>query len=109
MTGALMDHSHSNATAHEGTPSRSQLSRLAWLPIPLLALVIAGLWIANLRTVYESQVLIVLLNLLFTWLASLCICMLTARGFLGSGQPGLLMFGCGSLVWGVTSLAAAVV
>ena len=50
----------------------------------------------------------VLLNLFFTWLASLCICFLTARGFLGSGQPGLLMFGCGSLLWGVTSLAAAV-
>jgi hypothetical protein len=27
----------------------------------------------------------------------------------GSGQPGLLMFGCGSLLWGVTSLAAAAV
>ena len=89
--------------------SGSLLSRLAWLPIPLLALVIAGLWIADLRTVYESQPLMVLLNLLFTWLASLCICLLTARGFLGSGQPGLLMFGCGSLLWGVTSLAAAVV
>jgi uncharacterized membrane protein YedE/YeeE len=45
----------------------------------------------------------------FTWLASLCICFLTARSFLGSGQPGLLMFGCGSLLWGVTSLAAAVI
>jgi hypothetical protein len=30
-------------------------------------------------------------------------------GFLGSGQPGLLMFSCGSLVWGVTSLSAAFV
>jgi PAS domain S-box-containing protein len=49
----------------------------------------------------------VLLNLFFTWLASLCICFLTARGFLGSGQPCLLMFGCGSLVWGFTSLIAA--
>ncbi len=50
-----------------------------------------------------------LLNLLFTWLVSLCICILTARGFLGNGQPGLLLFGCGSLMWGVTSLSAAVV
>jgi PAS domain S-box-containing protein len=87
--------------------SRSRLSRLAWLPVPLLASVIAGLWIADLRTVYESRALMVLLNLFFTWLASLCICLLTARGFLGSGQPGLLMFGCGSLLWGVTSLVAA--
>ena len=82
---------------------------LAWLPIPLLLALIAGLWVADLRTVYESRTLMVLLNVFFTWLASLCICFLTARGFLGSGQPGLLMFGCGSLLWGVTSLAAAVI
>ena len=90
--------------AHGGWPRL-----LAWLPIPLLLAVIAGLWVADLRTVYESRTLMVLLNLLFTWLASLCICFLTARAFLGSGQPGLLMFGCGSLLWGVTSLAAAVI
>ena len=82
---------------------------LAWLPIPLLLAVIAGLWVADLRTAYESRTLMVLLNVFFTWLASLCICFLTARAFLGSGQPGLLMFGCGSLLWGVTSLAAAVI
>ena len=82
---------------------------IAWLPIPLLLAVIAGLWVADLRTVYESRTLMVLLNVFFTWLASLCICFLTARAFLGSGQPGLLMFGCGSLLWGVTSLAAAAI
>ena len=82
--------------------------RMAWLPIPLLLAVIAGLWVADLRTVCESRGLMVLLNLLFPWLASLCICFLTARGFLAGGQPGLLMFGCGSLLWGTTSLAAAV-
>ena len=87
-------------------PSRCSL---AWLPIPLLLAVIAGLWVADLRTVYESRTVMVLLNVFFTWLASLCICILTARAFLGSGQPGLLMFGCGSLLWGVTSLAAAAI
>jgi len=54
---------------------------LAWLPIPLLLALIAGLWVADLRTVYESRALMVLLNVFFTWLASLCICFLTARGF----------------------------
>ena len=88
--------------------SSARPSQLAWLPVPLLTLAIACLWIADLRAVYESRALMVLLNVLFTWLASLCICILTARGFLGSGQPGLLMFGCGSLLWGVTSLVAAV-
>ena len=89
--------------------SSNILGRVAWWPIPLLLVVIAGLWVADLRTVYESRALMVLLNLFFTWLASLCICFLTARGFLGSGQPALLMFGCGSLLWGVTSLTAAMV
>jgi PAS domain S-box-containing protein len=102
-----MDANPPNPNTRKELESRPRLSRLAWLPVPLLALVIAGLWIADLRTVYESRVLMVLLNLFFTWLASLCICLLTARGFLGSGQPGLLMFGCGSLLWGVTSLVAA--
>ncbi|MCX6925677.1 MAG: hypothetical protein NT154_21070 [Verrucomicrobia bacterium] len=83
--------------------------RVAWLPIPVLLAAILALWIADLRTVCESRALMVLLNVVFTWLASLCICLLTARGFLVNGQPGLLMFGCGSLLWGVTSLAAAVV
>jgi PAS domain S-box-containing protein len=91
-------------------PLRADWTRLlAWLPIPLLLAVIAGLWVADLRTAYESRTLMVLLNLFFTWLASLCICFLTARAFLGSSRPGLLMFGCGSLLWGVTSLAAAVI
>ena len=39
---------------------------LAWLPVPLLLAVIAGLWVADLRTVYESRTVMVLLNLLFT-------------------------------------------
>ena len=91
-----------------GAPQvQGRWSRLAWIPIPLLAAVIAGLWVANLRTAYESQWLMVVLNLLFSWLTALCMVVLTARGFLGSAQPGLLMFGCGSLLWGSTSLAAA--
>jgi len=91
------------------TTGRGRLSRRAWLPIPLLLLVIVGLWAANLQTAYESRLAMVLLNLFFTFLASACIGFLTARGFLATGQPGLLMFGCGALVWGITSLVAAVV
>jgi len=82
--------------------------RYAWLPIPLLLILIAGLWVADLRTAYESRSIMVLLNLFFTLLASLCICFLTARSFLITGQPSLFMFGCGSLLWGSTSIVAAV-
>jgi len=95
--------------APSGQPGTLRLlGRYAWLPIPLLLALIAALWVANLQGVHESRVTMVLLNLFFTWLASLWISLLTARGFLNSGQPSLLMFGCGSLVWGFTSLAAAV-
>jgi PAS domain S-box-containing protein len=89
------------------TTDRSGLSRFLWLPVPVALAVILGLWAADLRTAHESRAVMVLLNFFCTWLASFAICVLTARGFLASGQPGLLMFGCGSLVWGITSLAAA--
>ena len=111
MAHPLLDSQTGDLRGRIDAPSKQQglLTRLAWIPIPLLLAAIVGLWVADLRTVYESLILMVVLNVLFTWLASLCICFLTARAFLGSGQPGLLMFGCGSLLWGVTSLAAAAV
>ena len=116
----MIDVPHSTTQSVVSPPIRSALGApetavpshaqwLVWLPIPLLLALIAGLWVADLRTVYESRAMMVLLNLFFTWLASLCICFLSARAFLSSGQPGLLMFGCGSLLWGVTSLAAAMI
>jgi PAS domain S-box-containing protein len=96
------------ATATEGNSGMSGwLGRYAWVPVPLLLALIAGLWAFDLRAVYESRALMVLLNLVFTWLASLCVCVLTARGFLATGEPALFMFGCGSLLWGAMSLAAA--
>ncbi|MGV1006739.1 MAG: hypothetical protein ACOYEV_18670, partial [Candidatus Nanopelagicales bacterium] len=66
-------------------PPITRSHALAGLPIPVLLVVIVGLWIADLRTVYESRMLMVVLNLFFTFLASLCIGFLTARGFLGNG------------------------
>ena len=75
--------------------------------IPACLIVVAVLWVADVRTVMESRPLMVLLNVVFTWLASACVAVLTARAFLATGRPGLLMFGCGSVLWGLTSLTAA--
>ena len=100
---------YSTRLAETASRAPGRWQRRAWLPIPLLLTAIVALWVADPRTVYESRGLMVLLNLFFTWLASFCICTLTARGFLTTGQPGLLMFGCGSLLWGSTSLAAAMI
>ena len=100
---------NSETTTERPPRTLDQLGRYAWWPIPLLLALIVALWVAGLQTVYESRSLMVVLNLFFTLLASLCICFLTARGFLHSGQPALLMFGCGLLLWGLTSLAAAMI
>lgn len=83
------------------------LSRYAWIPIPLLVVAIAGLWVADLRTDYESHFLLLVLNLTFRSLVALYISYLAARSFQISGQPGLLMLGCGSLMWGLSSTASA--
>lgn len=92
----------------EGQPrTPGNLNRYAWIPVPLLLVVIAGLWVADPPAVFTSPSLVLLPNLLFTWLPTLCIGFLAARSFLGAGQSSLLMFGCGTLFWGVTSLAAA--
>jgi hypothetical protein len=80
-----------------------------WVPIPLMIIMIAGLWAADLHIAYDSPTLLLLLNLGFNWLASVCICVLTARAFLDSGHPNLLMFCCGSLLWGLTSVTAAII
>jgi PAS domain S-box-containing protein len=78
-----------------------------WAPIPLLLAIMAALWIADLRTPHEAPVLLVLLNLVFMWLVSLCIGVAAARGFLARAQPGMLMLGCGALLWGFASMASS--
>ena len=81
--------------------------RLAWVPVAVLAAAMAALWIANPQTSYESPGLLLALNVVFTWLVSLSISFLAARSFLINRQPGLLMFGCGTLLWGLASMCAA--
>lgn len=98
---------NSETPTEKHPPEPGRLSRLAWMPLPLLLLTIAGLWAANPQATYESLILRLSLNLVFTWLVSLSISCLTARRFLETGQSGLLMLGCGSLLWGFTSLAAS--
>jgi PAS domain S-box-containing protein len=105
LSGGPAPGPQSTAVGREGRAS--WVVHLAWVPVPVLLSVIGGLWVADDRTVMESPLLMVVLNVTFTWLASLCIAVLTARAFLATGRPGFLMFGCGSIVWGLTSLVAA--
>jgi PAS domain S-box-containing protein len=96
-----------NSPDHDHFPVADRLIRFAWLPIPLLLAAVAGLWAADLRTSYESRNLLLLLNLVFTYLVSLCIAYLAARSFVASGQSSLVMLSCGALLWGSATMAAS--
>jgi PAS domain S-box-containing protein len=78
-----------------------RLNRLAWLPIPLLLAAMSVLWAADLRTAHESPFLLTSLNFVFLTMASLLVVVLVGRSFLASGETGLLMLGCGVLLWGM--------
>jgi len=85
----------------------TKFRRFAWWPIPLLLAAVVVLWIANPQVCYESRAVVFLMNVFFVGLVSLCIAYLAGRGFLTDGQPGLLMFGCGALLWGVAVVVSS--
>ncbi|HVP11550.1 MAG TPA: PAS domain S-box protein, partial [Phycisphaerae bacterium] len=53
---------------------------------------------------YESPRLLIALNFVFSLLASLLVAYLIGRSFLARGTPGLLMLGCGVMIWGAAAL-----
>ena len=82
-----------------------------WPAAPILVLLgaMVALWVADLRTSHESPFLMIVLNIVFATLVSLFIAYLVGRGFLIRGAPGLLMLGCGVLLWGASGLVGAAV
>jgi hypothetical protein len=70
------------------------------LPIPLLLVTMAVLWFADPQGSYESPYLLMFLNLVCSTLASGFVAYLIGRSYLIRGTPGLLMLGCGVLMWG---------
>ena len=87
-------------------PLLAWLTRLAWLPIPLLLVALAVLWLADLRTAHESQSLMMALNLVCSTLSSLLVAILVGSSFIARGAPELLLVGCGVLVWGAAGTVA---
>jgi len=81
-------------------PTAVWLNRLAWAPVPLFVVALGVLWLADLQTEYESPILLTGLNFVFSTLASLLVVSLLGRSFLARSSPGLLLIGCGILVWG---------
>ncbi len=97
---------------------RARATRLAWLPVPLLLLAFltlwaegrwaGGVWLSYLRVPHEAPVLLMFLNFAFTAMVSLFVAYLIARSFEARGTPGLLLLGCGVLIWSASGLVASV-
>jgi signal transduction histidine kinase len=81
---------------------------LAGLPIPVLAIATVGLWAADLQTEYRTPQLRIALDFVSRILASVLIVWLAGRSFVVHNAPGLLLLGCGTMIWAITGLIAAV-
>jgi PAS domain S-box-containing protein len=88
-------------------PRKDLFHRIAWLLIPVFLVIIVALWAADLRQAYESQLLLTVLITLFSISASIVIAILAGQSYLTLGSPGLLLFGCGVVVWGAAGISSA--
>lgn len=89
----------------ESVLAHPRLARIAGLSIPILLIATLALWPVHPDRAYESPRLLFALNLVFGSLASLLIAYLVGRAFFARGLPGLLLFGCGVVLWGSSGLA----
>ncbi|MCX5684584.1 MAG: PAS domain S-box protein [Planctomycetota bacterium] len=91
------------------TPGRTAWpARLAWIPIPAFVAAIAILYAQDSPESNDSRYLMLALNLVFSALICLFVTYLVARSFLVRPTPGLLMFGCGVLLWGLAGVVGIV-
>ena len=81
--------------------------RLAWLPIPLLAAAMAGIWVVDPRVTWHHPLLFRLLPYGPVVLALGAIVLPTARAFLANGRRSVLMLGCGVWVFSLGVLGGA--
>jgi signal transduction histidine kinase/CheY-like chemotaxis protein len=86
------------------------LARWGWVPIPLLLLVMLGLWAADLRASYVAPPgVLFALQFLFMTVASALVAYLISRSFVASGSVGLLLLACGAMCWGFAGIVAGAV
>jgi PAS domain S-box-containing protein len=103
--GLLMDPSKKSGCSGlwEGLPFSF---RLAWLPLPLLAVAVVWLWASGSRTAYASPLVANVLNCATRTLASLVIMLMAGGAFLRGGARSMLWFGCGVAIWGSSGAMA---
>jgi len=97
---------HGQSASGDGTDSRrGQYAWLAWLPIPLVATAMAALWVASVQVVWPLPPLNWLIHYGGAALGIVFIVIPAARAFLASGQPSVLMLGCGVLMMDIGVVA----
>ncbi|WP_319588473.1 PAS domain S-box protein [uncultured Desulfobulbus sp.] len=89
-------------------PVMQQLDRLAAWPVAAAALTIFFLLLTKGRISHESPFLLMGLHFVFATLVSLFIAMKIGRNFLAECRPGLLLLGCGSLIWGLSGFVGVI-
>ena len=82
--------------------------RLAWLPLPIAAGLLAALWVADLHVVWVHPLLAACIRLGFAGLGVAFIVWPSAQSFLATGQFSPLMLGAGTLVMALGAGACVV-
>jgi PAS domain S-box-containing protein len=82
------------------------LPGLAWAPVLLFLLAIAALKVDEPTTAFEHAYLLLLLNVVFSLMASAVVIALLARSFATRGTADRLLFGCGLSAWALAGLVA---
>jgi signal transduction histidine kinase len=85
----------------------SWAARLAWLPLPALLLLQAGLWAFGASKGHASHLQLLIFHLLFLGMINLLVSASLGKAFLRYGEPGFLLFSSGLLVWGSAALIAS--
>lgn len=79
-----------------------QLDRLAVGPVAAAALAILLLLLTKEQASHEHPLLLMGLNFVFATLVSLFVALKIGQSFMVESRPGLLLLGCGVLIWGVS-------
>jgi PAS domain S-box-containing protein len=89
------------------TRRTSRHPALVWLPLPLLIIAAATIYLTGPHIVAESEVLLATLNTLFVGATGLLLAFLAANTYLATGGRGLLALACAALTMGIVYILAA--
>lgn len=80
--------------------------RLGAIAVPAFIIVMAILYVSPSEAVFDPPLLLFILNTLFISIVAFVGSYISARSYLMSGSPGLLLMGCGMLAIGIGALIA---